>query len=257
MIPVKRKQLGKATRDVLATRARGAKGLAPGASNIESKWAYFLRSDAKVPQANRAAISEVRSKLDSMFQGKCCYCEKVIAKDIEHYYPKTSYPKRMFSWTNLLRACKDCNFEKLDADPNDPRDPNGGRSLLDPTRDRPEDFLTWDLLTGRPVIVNPAGPNHRGERTISVCDLRNEKFNEQRKKQGKRFKEFLWRAATETPLRPVTVELLEEVIEPGEPWLGIVRQIVRDPTMAPLIRDVETRVPRLSPRFAALRWTHP
>jgi uncharacterized protein (TIGR02646 family) len=257
VIPVKRVPLTQPTRSVLRARSAGAKGLAPGASNIESRWAYFLRTDSKAAQANRDAIAEVRSTLDTMFHGKCCYCEKIIAKDIEHFLPKTKYPKRMFSWANMLRACKDCNFEKLAADPNDPKDPGGGRSLLDPTRDRPEEFVRWDLLTGQPVIVNQNGPNHRGERTVTVCDLRNQKFNEQRRKQAARFKWLLLQAATETPLSVETTALVEDLIEPGEQWLGVVRQIVRDPAMAPLVQAVEARLPQLAPRFAALRWTHP
>jgi uncharacterized protein (TIGR02646 family) len=257
MMPVARRALTPATQQVLATRAKGAMGLAPGSDKIEGRWKYFLRTDATIRPANRSAVTEVRSTLDAMFQGKCCYCEKIIANDVEHHYPKTLYPQPMFDWTNLLPACKDCNHGKLDADPENPTDPGGGRSILDPTLDRPEEYLCWDLLTGSPVIVNPNGPSHRGERTVALCDLRNQKFCEQRRKQASRFKSLLLRAATTRPVDAETVGLLDDLVHPGEQWLGVIRQILRDPAMSPLVQSVEIAIPHLAPRFAALRWTHP
>jgi hypothetical protein len=119
MIPVGRLLLLPATESILTGRRHKALSLPPRSKNIEYRWAYFLRTDLRVPAKNRAAISDVRDKLD-----------------------------QMFDWNNLLHACKDCNFEKLDADPDSPADPIHGRSLLDPTKDRPEDYLSWDLLTG-------------------------------------------------------------------------------------------------------------
>lgn len=260
MIPIKRLKLIKNTTDVLKKRADGAHQLTPGSPQIESRWAYFIRSDSKVPTVNRDAIADVRLKLVEMYKGKCCYCENIVSsnmQDIEHFYPKTFYPKKMFQWINFLRACKQCNFEKLDADPKKPKDPNGDRSLLDPTQDRPEDFLSWDMLTGKPVVVRPNGPNHRGQRTIKVCGLDNETYNEQRRKRADWVRMLLLDVANTTPVPPTAVSLLSDMIEIKAPWLGIIRQMVLDPAMAQLIQDVEARAPRLSPHFAALRWTHP
>lgn len=49
----------------------------------------------------------------------------------------------------------------------------------------------------------------------------------------------------------------DNLLEAGEPWLGVIRQIVRDPAHSSLIRAVEAKLPHLAARFTALRWTHP
>ena len=257
MIPVKRLDLQPSTLKVLAKRQASANKLSPCDRNIQIRWQYFLDKGIDIPQMNRDALDDVCNALGRMFYNKCCYCEKVIAKDIEHFYPKTLYPDRMFCWDNMLRACKDCNFEKLDADPEDPLDSNGERSLLDPTVDRPEDYLQWDLLTGMPIYIN-AGPGiDRGQRTVSVCDLDNQKFNEQRRKQAFRFRWYLERVSQEDPVADNIRCLLDDLLEPGEPWQGIIRQIIRDPYFTPLIQEAERKLPHLKPRLDALRWTHP
>lgn len=252
MIPIRRLPIAPATRRVLAKRQASAARLAAGTRQIQQRWGYFLR-----PGANATALADIRARLDEMFHGKCCYCEKIIAKDIEHFYPKTHHPGRMFAWDNMLRACKDCNFEKHDADPDVPLDATGQRSLLDPTRDRPEDYFEWDLLTGLPVYRDADGGVHRGRRTIAVCDLDNQKFNDQRRKRAGQFLYLVARARRETPVEPSTARLLEDMLEPGEPWLGVIRQIVRDPRQRAALDEVEGKLPQIGPRFAALRWTHP
>lgn len=257
MIPIQRLPLRPETLAVLTKRRASATKLVPRAKKIEQHWNYFLRKSAQISAANIAALGDVRAKLDAMFHGKCCYCEKVIAKDIEHFYPKTLYPSRMFDWDNLLRSCKDCNFEKLAEDPDDPMDATGARSLLDPSKDRPEEYLSWDLLTGLPVYIDRLTGVHRGERTVQVCDLDNQKFNDQRRKQAERFLYVLDHVINETPVRNDTRKLLDDLLEPGEPWLGVIRQILRDPSHARKIKQVEKKLPHVTPRISALRWTHP
>jgi uncharacterized protein (TIGR02646 family) len=252
VIPVRRLPLEPGTERVLAKRQASAAKLAPGARQIQQRWNYFLR-----PGANTKALADVRAKLDAMFLGNCCYCEKIIAKDIEHFYPKSLHPGRMFTWENMLRVCKDCNFEKHEADPDVPLDAAGQRTLLDPTKDRPEDYLEWNLEDGLPIYRNLGAGVHRGQRTVETCDLDNQKFNEQRRRRALEFVYLMDRAHEETPVRPATRELLDELTSPGQPWLGVIRQIVRDPAQRSWIDVVEYKLPHLGPRFAAFRWTHP
>lgn len=252
MIPIRRLALAGASLRVLGRRQTAAARLAPGAPQIQQRWNYFLR-----PGATTAALADVRARLDAMFRGKCCYCEKIIAKDIEHFYPKTLHPGRMFKWDNMLRACKDCNFEKHAADPDDPCDAAGRRTLLDPTRDNPEDYLEWDFLTGLPIYRNVGAGVHRGKRTVETCGLDNQKFNDQRRKRAAQFLYLLERARRETPVEPDTAKLLDDILEPGEPWLGVIRQIVRDPARHASLDAVEQKLPHLAARFTALRWAHP
>lgn len=257
MIPVKRLALDDSTLKVLSKRQTSANKLWARDRRIQHRWEYFLRTDAGVPAKNRSAADAVRRQLDAMFHQKCCYCEKIITKDIEHFYPKTLYPNRMFQWTNLLRSCKDCNFEKRDEDPDVPLDSSGRRTLLDPTVDRPEDYLRWDLLTGEPVYVNYSSDPHRGKRTVLVCGLDNQKLNEQRRQKALWFQYLLENARGEDPVRPDTRNLLENLVSPAAPWLGVVRQILLDPANASLVGIIEGKIPELTAPFAALRWTHP
>lgn len=252
MIPIQRKPLKASTQKVLSKRHTSVTKLASGSPRIQERWEYFLR-----PGANRAAYDDVRKTLGAMFHDKCCYCEKVIAKDIEHFYPKTFYPQRMFVWDNMLRACKDCNFEKHNADPEDPLDAQGQRSLLDPTIDRPEEYISWDLATGLPIYVNHGSGIHRGKRTVEVCDLDNQKFNDMRRERAKFFLHLIKQALKETPVEPDTRELLDEFLDAGKPWLGVIRQIVRDPAQSARLKAVVRKLPHLESRLTALRWTHP
>jgi len=47
--------------------------------------------------------------------GKCCYTEIRLNEEskymeIEHFYPKSKYPKKVLEWGNLLPSCKKCNI---------------------------------------------------------------------------------------------------------------------------------------------------
>jgi 5-methylcytosine-specific restriction endonuclease McrA len=95
-------------RAALAKRQQSANKLPVGDPKIGAAWGNFLSSKPK---------SEVATALDACFRYKCAYCEGVAAQDIEHFYPKTQYPDRMFDWDNFLRGCKNCNNFKRDRFP--------------------------------------------------------------------------------------------------------------------------------------------
>ncbi len=124
----------------------------------------------------------VKAALNSLFQGKCAYCEAVYDNtqpvDIEHYRPKGGYAsaKKLevpgyywlaAEWSNLLPSCIDCNrareqpFERVPDHlagkanqfplkdesrrakaPGEER--HEPRLLLDPCRDQPEKHLAFD-----------------------------------------------------------------------------------------------------------------
>lgn len=101
---------------------------------------------------------EVVETLHIMQHGKCCYCEKKIAKEgaeqaIEHFRPKapSQFPHLKNEWTNLLHSCANCNGKKwnkfpVDAD-NSPLFINPSDPSIDPENifdfevdDEAEDF---------------------------------------------------------------------------------------------------------------------
>ena len=92
---------------------------------------------------NLACHGEVVDKLHTMQHGKCCYCEKKIAKEgaeqaIEHFRPQAQdkYPKLKNEWTNLLHSCANCNNKKRSKFPvdanNNPLFINPSEPSIDP-----------------------------------------------------------------------------------------------------------------------------
>lgn len=107
-------------------------------------------------QAN-ATFREVRRVLSAMAPGvsHCMYCENSEATDIDHFRPKGRYPRLAFRWENHLLACSACNSNyKRDEFP---RDAQGKRLLIDPTRDDPREHLWLSPNTGVYAGLTPRG----------------------------------------------------------------------------------------------------
>ena len=123
--------------------------------------------------------------------GKCCYCETEIppcgaGQEIEHFWPKSDYPRKRNLWTNLLLACSRCNHKKLDSFP---IDDDGQPLVIDPTSPEvnPESEITFstqidDLnefrLFGFAVPLNDSA---RGAATIEAVGLA-AKYHRQRRR---------------------------------------------------------------------------
>ena len=96
----------------------------------------------------KAAFRDIRAALTTMAHGRarCMYCEDSAGTDIDHFYPKSLYPLRTFSWDNYLSACSFCNSNCKRA--SDPLTSFGNRILLDPSIDDPADHLDFVPSTG-------------------------------------------------------------------------------------------------------------
>lgn len=73
---------------------------------------------------------------------RCMYCLDSLGSDVEHFWPKASYPHRMCSWRNMLLCCSYCGKKKGDRFP---LDEQGLPLLLDPSIDEP-----WSTSTSIP-----------------------------------------------------------------------------------------------------------
>jgi uncharacterized protein (TIGR02646 family) len=76
---------------------------------------------------------------------RCMFCEDSRGTDVEHFRPKSLYPQHTFRWRNFLWICTGCNRSKGNRFP---CDPSGLPLLVDPTVERPWDFLFFDSDTG-------------------------------------------------------------------------------------------------------------
>lgn len=83
------------------------------------------------------------------------YCEDSEATDIEHFYPKSTYPLNAFSWGNYLLACANCNSNYKRSQ--FPLDSEGGPLLINPMDEDPMEHLDLSLSTGKFVPVTKKG----------------------------------------------------------------------------------------------------
>jgi len=92
----------------------------------------------------------IRSALDGMGgpRARCMYCEDSHGSDIEHFWPKTPYPHKMFNWDNLLICCTECGRLKGDLFP---LGDDGQPLLINPTMEDPWCYLDYDPETGNIV----------------------------------------------------------------------------------------------------------
>ncbi|ANC77409.1 hypothetical protein ABE65_011585 [Fictibacillus phosphorivorans] len=97
-----------------------------------------------------------------MSHKKCCYCECNIAEEskymeVEHFYPKDIYPDLVVDWANLLPACKRCNTNKSNHDPNQSK-------IINPCQDNPRTHIGMKLYRLK-------GKDEIGSNTIDVIYL--------------------------------------------------------------------------------------
>jgi uncharacterized protein (TIGR02646 family) len=101
---------------------------------------------------------------------RCMYCLDSHGTDIEHFWPKTPYPERMFVWSNLLLCCVECGRFKGNQFPLE----QGLPLLVDPTAEDPWLFLDFDPATGNVVPRFDRDLNHysiKGTETVKLLQL--------------------------------------------------------------------------------------
>lgn len=102
---------------------------------------------------------------------RCMYCGDSHGTDIEHFWPKTGFPERMFQWLNMLLCCTECGRFKGGRFP---LDGNGAPLLIDPTSDNPWNFVDFEPATNAFVArfdTSIDAPSPRGEETVRILQL--------------------------------------------------------------------------------------
>ena len=98
---------------------------------------------------------------------RCMYCHDSHGADIEHFWPKSPYPEKMFSWPNLLLCCTECDRFKGERFPLD----NGKPLLIDPTVDEPWDDLDFDPITGNIAPKFNLASNSWSEKGVATVEV--------------------------------------------------------------------------------------
>lgn len=102
---------------------------------------------------------------------RCMYCVDSLGADIEHFWPKTPHPHRMYVWENLLLVCTDCGRKK---GAQFPLTVQGEPLLIDPSSEDPWAFLDFDPDTGNLIaryLLSAEAFSDKGETTVSVLHL--------------------------------------------------------------------------------------
>lgn len=106
--------------------------------------------------------------LGSNARAKCIYCETYAEvscfANIEHYHPKSLYPKETFDWDNLFVGCSQCNTPKGNFDTvNEP--------FIHPVNDNPEDYLNFNELQYVPKSTEGVA-YLKAKNVIETCNLK-------------------------------------------------------------------------------------
>jgi len=147
MRQLQRKSLSPQAEDFLAKRTARVKSSPKPKQEVERLWR----------QRNVKAFREIRKTLAEMASGRqrCMYCEDSLGTDIEHFWPKSEFPARAFTWANYLWACSHCNSNEKRT--SFPRDSRGRPLLIDPTAEEPLDHLLLSPTTGKFVPLTRKG----------------------------------------------------------------------------------------------------
>jgi uncharacterized protein (TIGR02646 family) len=244
VIPVRRPNsrvaLDAKTRSYLKKKTAEARSYLPHDPRIETSWSNLLQREGRLRKKNQPHVG---SALDDHTRGKCAYCEQVAAKTVEHYYPRSLFPHRMFAWSNLLRGCFNCNIAKLDRFP---LDGAGRRLLLDPCSDDPLDYFVWDPLTGATGLTQDPSRQPRAGETRALFQLDQEALREERRNKLGDIMYLLANVVRESPVRRDTRDRLREHLQPHRPWLGPIRELFLRPTnddIRALVEQAQAKLP--------------
>lgn len=147
MRKLERPSLSAHTSSVLRKRTKSVSASSDQAAKSKQLW----------KSRKNKAFQEIRQKLSATCTGRirCMYCEDSEATDIEHFYPKGTYPLRSFRWDNYLLACSNCNsnFKRTLF----PLSSTGEPQLINPFDDEPFEHISLSLSTGKFVPLTPKG----------------------------------------------------------------------------------------------------
>jgi uncharacterized protein (TIGR02646 family) len=118
----------------------------------------------------------IKDVLIEQFNNKCAYCGTSLGDTnrsvIDHFYPKSKYPDRVYDIDNLILSCRVCDLSKSDRFPTAP---DGSPLLINPRFDNIEDYIKIDN-TGLAIPLN-----EKGKVTIDALHLNRVELIEDRK----------------------------------------------------------------------------
>ena len=142
--------------------------------NLTQEWVdYYCHLTGDKPTAQWARF---RDDLGHRFNHLCGYCERACDRQAEdsgrsatldHFRPRSRFPKQTYEWTNWVFSCRRCNDHKQDKWPVegfvDPCAPN--------CTEHPERFLDYDHVTGEVMPKSGISPDNCYKANHTINDL--------------------------------------------------------------------------------------
>ncbi|MDR2011966.1 MAG: hypothetical protein LBQ20_02725 [Rhodanobacter sp.] len=132
--------------------------------DIESAW-----KTARQTKTLETVVGILQSTMGP--RERCMYCVDSHGSDIDHFWPKATYPNRAFLWPNMLLCCTECGrFKGIRF----PLSGAGDPMLVDPSAENPWEYLDFDPDTGNLTArydVKSGAPSPKGESTVQVLQL--------------------------------------------------------------------------------------
>ena len=131
-----------------------------------SRWIKYYR-DGIGSQPGDAYWRAFHADLSRVFFGLCAYCEEFCRGEVEHFRPKSRFPDHVYTWSNWVFACHDCNHMKGDKWPvSGYIDPCARAQLA-----RPERFFDFDTLTGEILVKEGLSQAQHSKAMQTITDL--------------------------------------------------------------------------------------
>ena len=119
----------------------------------------------KVKLVSHYRHEEIKRDLFSSSFEKCAFCECKPAEggniEVEHFKPKSLFPRHTFDWDNFLPACRKCNGFKQDHD-------TVAEPIVNPYDIDPEAVFFYSDIR---IVAANAQCYEIARRTIDVCGL--------------------------------------------------------------------------------------
>ncbi len=165
--------------------------------NFTLGWVRYSNNPGK-SQPRDSYWRKFRQELRTAFLGKCGYCERICAETsesgsraptVDHFKPKSQFPKLTYEWSNWVFCCDRCNSRKADQWPSS--------GLVDPCApcipERLKLYFDYSARTGE--IVPKGGlaePDRiKAQNTISSLGLNNRDLRKSRQRWIARFQDAL------------------------------------------------------------------
>ena len=143
-------------------------GLAAIRIRFTSRWVQHYRNGVGRKPTD-CHWRDFHEDLRDVFYGLCAYCERNVKGEVDHFHPKSRYPDLVYSWSNWLFTCHDCNHAKADKWPK--------KGYVNPCATskcaRPESLFRFDTQTGEILTQKNLTTirRHRAQQTIDDLQL--------------------------------------------------------------------------------------